>query len=37
MFKENKDHQQMKIFSTLNDMHPRLRNKLVQSWASKYS
>ncbi len=36
MFKENKDHQQMKIFSTLNDMHPRLRNKLVQSWAQVF-
>jgi hypothetical protein len=36
MFRENKDHQQMKIFSTLNDMHPRLRNKLVQSWAQVF-
>jgi hypothetical protein len=36
VFKENKDHQQMKVFSTLNDMHPRLRNKLAQSWAQVF-
>ena len=36
MFRENSDHQQMKLFSTLNDMHPRLQRKLEQSWAQMF-
>lgn len=36
MFRENNDHQQMKLFSTLNDMHPRLKKKLEHSWAQVF-
>jgi hypothetical protein len=36
VFRENSDHQQMKLFSTLNDMHPRLKAKLEQSWAQVF-
>ena len=36
VFRENSDHQQMKLFSTLNDMHPRLKRKLEQSWAQVF-
>ena len=36
MFRENSDHQQMKLFSTLNDMHPRLKKKLEHSWAQVF-
>lgn len=36
VFRENSNHQQMKIFSTLNDMHARLKRKLEQSWAQVF-
>ena len=36
MFRENSDHQQLKLFSTLNDMHPRLKHRLEQSWAQVF-
>jgi hypothetical protein len=36
MFRENSNHQQMKLFSTLNDMHPRLKKKLEHSWAQVF-
>jgi hypothetical protein len=36
MFRENKDHLQMELFGTIDEMHPRLKRDLEKSWAKVY-